>query len=173
MTTKRTKTYIAGDWDTDKNAVEQLRKWNDGQLWSLSFSDAHDLTSSRDSSLNCSIKSSLKTRMDVSKTFVLIVGEHTNTVTAGSCRWCNSYNSYTYSCARGHNVDYRSYIKFECDKAVEAGIEIIVLYNSTKIDRSKCPESVRWTGTHTAMVYKGDDGKLYWDYQAVKKAFGI
>lgn len=34
-----------------------------------------------------------------------------------------------------------------------------------------CPEAVRWRGTHTAMVYKGDDGKYYWDYQAVKEAF--
>lgn len=45
--------------------------------WSLDFHDAHDLTQARDSSLNCSIKSSLATRLDVSKTFVLIVGNTT------------------------------------------------------------------------------------------------
>ena len=71
MVTYRTRTYIAGDWDHDKDAVDQLHKWNDSKYWSLSFTDAHDLTSSRDSSLNCTIKSSLKTRMDASKTFVL------------------------------------------------------------------------------------------------------
>ena len=167
----RTRTYIAADWDHDKDAVEQLRKWNDSKYWSLSFTDAHDLTSARDSSLNCSIKSSLKTRLDASKTFVLIVGEHTNTVTAGSCYWCNSYNSHTYTCARGYYVDYRSYIKYECDKAVEACIKIIVLYNSTSIDKSKCPEAVRYKGTHVAMVYTGNDGKEYWNYTAVKSAF--
>ena len=75
MVTYRTRTYIAGDWDHDKDAVDQLHKWNDSKYWSLSFTDAHDLTSSRDSSLNCTIKSSLKTRMDASKTFVLIVGD--------------------------------------------------------------------------------------------------
>ncbi len=171
MTNYRTRTYIAGDWDHDKDAVDQLHKWNDGQYWSLSFTDAHDLTSANDSSLKCSIKSSLKTRMNVSKTIVLIVGEHTDTVTAGSCRWCGSYNSYTCQCAKGFSVDYRSYIKYECDKAIEAGIKIIVLYNTTKVERSKCPENVRWEGTHAPMVYKGDDGKYYWDYQAVKKAF--
>lgn len=68
----RTKTYIAADWDGDKNAVEQLYKWKKSNYWSLDFHDAHDLTQARDSSLNCSIKSSLATRLDVSKTFVLI-----------------------------------------------------------------------------------------------------
>lgn len=56
----RTRTYIAGDWDHDKDAVDQLHKWNDSNYWSLSFTDAHDLTQSNDGSLNCSIKASLK-----------------------------------------------------------------------------------------------------------------
>lgn len=171
MATYRTRTYIAGDWDHDKDAVEQLRKWNDSNYWSLSFTDAHDLTSANDNSLNCSIKASLKKRMDISKRFVLIVGEHTNSVTAGSCGFCQSYNSSTAHCARGHSTDRRSYIKYECDKAVEAGIEIIVLYKSAKVDRNKCPEAVRWNGTHVPMAYKGEAGGLYWDYQSVKKAF--
>lgn len=173
MSTYRTRTYIAGDWDHDKDAVDQLHRWNDSKYWSLSFTDAHDLTSSRDSSLNCTIKSSLKARMDVSKTFVLIVGNQTASVTAGSCRWCGSYNSYTSHCMKGYSVDYRSFIKFECDKAVEAGIKIIVLYKSTRIDRSKCPEAVRYVGTHASMTYKGIDGNYYWDYQSVKKAFDV
>ena len=100
MAIYRTRTYIAGDWDNDKDAVDQLHKWNDSNHWSLSFTDAHDLTSSRDSSLNCTIKASLKTRMDASKTFVLIVGEHTASVTAGGCQLCKSYNSYIKYCTR-------------------------------------------------------------------------
>lgn len=168
--TYRTRTYIAGDWDHDKDAVDQLHKWNDSKKWSLSFTDAHDLTSARDSSLNCSIKSSLKSRMDASKTFVLIVGDKTDTVTAGGCQFCGSYNSNTASCARQHTVDYRSFIKYECDKAVEAKIKIVVLYKDTAIDKSKCPEAVRYFGTHATMIYKGTDGKYYWDYQSVKKA---
>jgi len=63
----RTKTYIAGDWDHDQDAVEQLHKWNESKKWSLSFSDAHKLTQARDSSLNCSIKQSLAVRMNSSK----------------------------------------------------------------------------------------------------------
>ena len=70
----RTRTYIAADWDGDNDAVKQLHYWNDNKYYSLSFTDAHDLQQSRDSSLNCSIKRSLAIRLDVSKTFVLIVG---------------------------------------------------------------------------------------------------
>ena len=167
----RTKTYIAADWDSDKDAVDQLHKWNDSNYWSLAFTDAHDLTSARDSSLNCSIKLSLKTRMDASKRFVLIVGDHTRTVRAGSCSYCNSYNSYTQRCARGKTVDYRSYIEYECEKAVEAGIQIVVLYKSASVDKNKCPTTVRYCGTHARMWKYGTDGKLYWDYQSVKDAF--
>lgn len=70
----RTKTYVAGDWEHDKNAIDQLYKWNEDSRYGLSFSNAHDLTQARDSSLNCSIKRSLAERLNNSKTFVLIVG---------------------------------------------------------------------------------------------------
>lgn len=170
MSLYRTRTYIAADFDHDKDAVDQLHKWNESNYWSLSFTDAHDLQTSSDDSLYCSIKSSLKYRMDGSKTFVLIVGDHTDSITKGGCQYCGSYNIWTGACAKGRTVDKRSYIKFECDKAVEAGIKIIVLYNNTKVDRSKCPSAVRYMGTHAKMV-KYENGKYYWDYQSVRNAF--
>ena len=165
----RTKTYIAADWTGDKDAVDQLHKWNESNYWSLHFVDVHDLTQSSDSSLNCSIKSSLKSRMDVSKTFILIVGDNTKELRSGSCSYCGSYNSWTDRCSRGYNVDKRSYIEYECDKAVEAGIKIVVLYNAIKVDKSKCPEAVRYIGNHVPMCYY-QGGKYYWDYQSVKNA---
>lgn len=166
----RTKTYIAADWDHDKDAVEQIYYWKNSEKWSLDFHDAHELTQARDSSLPCSIKASLKKRMDVSKTFVLIVGNHTDTVTKGSCHLCKSFNNYIGYCAKGYSADRRSYIKYECDKAIEANAKIVVLYYATSVDRNKCPSAVRYTGMHVPMVYKGVDGKYYWDYKAVKKA---
>ena len=48
MATYRTKTYIAGDWDHDKDAVDKLYQWNGSNYWSLSFTDAHDLTQAND-----------------------------------------------------------------------------------------------------------------------------
>lgn len=166
----RTKTYIAGDWDHDKDAVEQIYKWKNGHKWSLDFYDAHELKQARDTSLPCSIKASLKSRLDASKTFVLIVGNHTDSITKGSCQFCDKYNSYFSYCASNRTIDRRSFVKFECEKAVEANLKIVVLYNNTSIDRSKCPAAVRYLGTHATMVYKGMDGKLYWDYDSVKDA---
>ena len=168
-TAYRTKTYIAADWDGDKSAVDQLYKWKNSDHWSFDFVDAHDLTQARDSSLNCSIKASLKKRIDVSKTFVLIVGSQTKTVRAGSCQYCNSYNSWTSHCARGYSVDYKSYIEYECEKAVEAGIKIVILYNATTVDKSKCPDAVKAQGTHLAMMYI-QNGIKYWNYSAIKDA---
>ncbi|QRS17913.1 TIR domain-containing protein [Klebsiella oxytoca] len=165
----RTKTYIAGEWDGDRDAIQQLHSWNNSNYWSLSFTDAHDLTQARDSSLNCSIKSSLSTRLNSSKTFILIVGNNTKDARSGSCQYCHSYNSWVGSCARGHSVDYRSYIEYECEKALKDGLKIVVLYNAASVNKSKCPSSIRNTGTHTAMCYY-ENGKYYWNYSAVKTA---
>ena len=169
----RTKTYIAADWDGDKDAVGQLYKWKNSNYWGLDFHDAHDLTQARDSSLNCSIKSSLATRLDASKTFVLIVGSNTKTVRSGSCQYCNSYNSWTRSCAKGYSVDYRSYIEYECNKAVRDGLKIVVLYNAASIDKSNCPDVLKYVGTHEKMKKWNSTTRSYeWDYQAVKTALG-
>ena len=123
----RTKTYIAGDWDGDKDAIDQLYKWKESKYLSLDFVDAHDLHRARDTSLNCSIKKSLQLRLDVSKRFVLIVGEKTKNLRSGGCQLCSSYNSWTSTCARGYRVDYRSYVEYECEKAKSDGLAIVVL----------------------------------------------
>lgn len=172
----RTRTYIAADFDHDIDAVNQLYRWKNDKNLSLDFQDAHDLTQARDSSMYCSIKSSLRLRLNESKTFVLIVGEHTDTLTKGSCQFCQSYNSRISACARGHNVDFRSYIKYECEMARQdymiSEIEkIVVLYKDTTVNRSLCPESIRYVGIHVPMIYYSyGDGKYYWDYQTVKEA---
>lgn len=74
----RTCTYVAGDWTGDADAIDRLMEWNKGNKWSLHFTDVHSLTQSYDGSLNYSIKSSLRKRMDTSKKFVLIVGKSHN-----------------------------------------------------------------------------------------------
>ncbi len=166
----RTKTYIAGDWDGDRNAIDQLYRWKANNHLTFDFHDAHDLTQARDSSLNCSIKRSLATRLNVSKTFVLIVGKNTKTVRSGGCLYCKSYNSWNGYCARGYNVDHRSYVEYECEKAIQDGLKIVVLYNSYRVDRSKCPDCIKYEGKHAAM-WTTKDGHYVWDYYAVKAAF--
>lgn len=165
----KTRTYIAGDWDHDKDAVEVLHWWNDSSRYGLSFSDAHDLKQARDTSLNCSIKKSLAERLDRSKTFILIVGEYTKDLRAGACQYCDS-NHYG-RCTRGYPPDNRSYIDFECEKAIRDGLKIIVLYKSTVVNRSKCPEVVRNRGIHAPME-KWVGNTLDWDYNSVRNAIG-
>ena len=168
--TYRTKTYIAGDWTGDKDLIDKLYEWNDSDRWTLHFVDAHELTQSDDGSLCCSIKRSLAERLAASKTFVLIVGEKTDSLTKGSCQHCPSYNSWTTSCARGYYVDYRSYIKFECERAYRDGLRIIVIYNYASVYKDKCPKVLRYEGLHIKGCYKGDDGKYYWNYREIKDA---
>ena len=169
----RDRTYIAADFDHDKSAVDHLY-WLKKNGY-LHFLDAHELQHSNDTSLPCSIKKSLKYRMDNSRKFILIVGNQTNSVTKGGCQLCGSYNSHTGACARGYWVDYRSYIKYECDIAVaamSAGMKIVVLYNSGIVNRDLCPESVRWIGIHRQMWYRGADGNNYWDDEGIVQAIG-
>lgn len=165
----RTKTYLAGDWDGDRDAIDRLYLWNESKYWSLHFSDAHELTQSRDTSLKCSIKRKLVERLNASKRFVLIVGEKTKRLTNGSCYTCWDYSSGLHSCTHGYTLDSRSYIEFECERAKRDELEIVVLYNSTIVNRAKCPEVLSGTGVHVAMKRWGDRG-AEWDYESVRDA---
>lgn len=168
--TYRTKTYIAADWSGDIKAIEKLYEWNENYKLSLSFTDAHEVTQARDESLNCSIKKSLSTRLDVSKTFILIVGADTKKLRNGSCQYCtDSYNGLLKKCNRDYSIDYQSYIEYECAKAIKDGLKIVVLYNSTLVNKSNCPDLINSTGKHVPMkIVK--EGTPYWNYKAVKDA---
>lgn len=163
----RTRTYIAGDWTGDADLIHKLGEWNNSGTLALSYSDAHLLTQARDTSLPCSIKHSLAERLNGSKTFVLIVGNDTDNLRKGGCQYCHSYNSYTYSCSKGYSVDYRSFIEFECEKAVRDDLKIVVIYNNSYVDRDKCPECIRYKGKHipARTLYTHS-----WDYKAIKDA---
>jgi len=165
--TYRTKTYLAADWDEDIDLINQLRAWNNNDWYALDFVDAHEYTQARDNSLNCSIKRSLKERLDRSKTFVLIVGNETKNKRAGSCQFCNSYNSYNGRCGRNHDtVTYQSYIEYECEQAIKAGMKIVVIYKSYFVNKSKCPEILKNLGTHIPAY----DTFTKWNYSEIKNA---
>ena len=170
MSYYRTKTYVAGAWDEDHDAIEQLYRWNQSDYYSFSFVNVHDFKQARDGSKACSIKKSLSDRMDMCKTFILIVGDSTNKVTKGSCVHCNQYRSWSNYCNSYASQTTKSFIEFECDKArrefLNNNIKILVLYNSSYVYKERCPESVRDIGKHIPMKKYGD-----WDYAAVRDAF--
>lgn len=160
-------TYFAADWDRDSAVVEKIREWEGDPNCRLSFLDAHDIQQSRDESLNCSIKRSLKNRLDQSHTFVIIVGDKTAGLRSGACYLCGSYNHYRGYCVRGYSATDESYIEYECKIAVEAAMRIIVIYNSTEVKRELCPSDVRYRGIHLPAVTP--DGR-YWNKEAIIQA---
>lgn len=160
-------TYIAADFDHDIDAVRVLYHMKNIGL--LTFIDAHKLQQCKDSIYPCMIKKILQYRIDHSKSFILIVGNQTTRIQKGTCRLCKRYNNQKYICRIGNKVDHRSYIKYECDKAIEAGIEISVLYKHIIINRSLCPSVIRWSGKHKNMLYVGRDDYIYWNYDGIIK----
>lgn len=164
----RTRTYIAADWTSDINAVEQLKKWNGSEHWGLSFLDAHELSECRsDDTNNCNIKKNCSQNLNHSKFFVLIIGKETKSIRGGYCMYCKEFNTCKYIYKAN-----KSFVEYECDYAVRNDLPIIVLYNSTKVDKRKCIDSVvDIAKVHAKMVIRGNDNKLYWDYQSVKEAF--
>lgn len=164
--TYRTKTYIAGGWTEDWDLIEKLYEWNNSDYWALNFVDAHEFMQARDSSLCCSIKRSLSQRLEVSKTFVLIVGKYTNELRKGGCQYCSEHNSYAAKCARNYYQDYRSYIEYECECALEQGLRIVVIYNGESVRRNDCPEVLRNKGIHL----NGRCKTGCWNYAEIRDA---
>ncbi len=161
--------YIAADFDSDKDAYDILNKWNNDKYLSLTFHNIHEDMQSRDSSLPCSIKESLRRRMSLCEVFVLIVGENTLNVTKGGCQYCRSYNSHNMYCTHGYNEDYRSYVEYECDLAISKGLDIKVFYKSIYVNRNKTFENLRNIGIHIPMyVYKNEN--LCWNYEDIKNS---
>lgn len=178
----RTKTYLAGDWTGDSDAIQQIMTWNDGNKWGLHFVDVHKYAQCYDTSMPCTIKDSLRDRMNVSKKFVLIVGDSTKTTRKGSCAYkdCGNkmydfwYNTYTCKVI-GKTYNTQSFIEYECELAHKAWLrgelEIIVLYNAASVNTSKCPDILHGVGKHESMKsWNPIWNKYTFDYQRVKKA---
>lgn len=177
----RTKTYIAGDWTGDSDLIQKLDEWNKNNHLALSFVNVHEVTQSNDSTLNCNIKRSLRKRLNITKTFVLIVGKKTLLLRSGACSLCKYYNSgggwfnVTPSCYNGGSVDNRSYIQYECEMALKdyrAGElkNIVVIYNGLYYpDNNMCPAILRGVGVHIGSdVFEG--GRRKWAYTRIKNA---
>lgn len=177
----RAKTYIAGEWDGDNDAIKQLYKWNEGGKWSLHFSDAHKNKQCYDTSMPCTIKSSLRDRMNDSKVFVLVVGNNTGSTRKGSCAYHNCINKQyyyleQYTCTViGKEYSTQSFIDYECQMAYRAYLngemKIVVLYNAVKVDKSKCPEILKGIGVHKEMKsYNSCWSRYVFDYSKVRNA---
>lgn len=77
----RNKTYIAFDGDTDIKYYDLMKARNANDGIDFNFFDAHQLQQCRDSSKEETIKRSLLERLNNSKMFILLIGEHTKHLT--------------------------------------------------------------------------------------------
>lgn len=111
----RNKTYVAFDGDNDIRYYNLMKAWKQNDYTDFNFYDAHDLNTARDTSLETTIKAKLKERMNNSKVFVLLVGEHTKNL-------------------------YR-FVRWEIEQALSMNLPIIVvnLNGKRQIDADLCP----------------------------------
>ena len=113
----------------------------------------------------------MRERLVVSKKFDFVVGKNIINLRSGSCHYCSNYvNSYylVIYCNYGYSIDYRSYIEHECEMAIKDGMEIIILYNYSNVDKGKCPKRIKDYGKHINMYYYDTDGKCYyWNYSEI------
>lgn len=73
----RNKVYVVFDGDSDMIYYNMLKAWNANENVDFTFSDAHFMNTARDTSLEASIKNQLRIRLQNTKVFLLLVGEHT------------------------------------------------------------------------------------------------
>ena len=115
----KNKTYVAFDGDTDMQYYRTLQMWKKRDDINFEFYDAHDLNTSRDTSLTESIKNQLRARFDNSKLFMILVGEKT----------------------KGN----RKFVPWEIDQAISRNLPIITvnINGNRQKDDNLCPTPLR------------------------------
>lgn len=115
----RNKVYLAFDGDSDIHYYYLVKAWKQNDAIPFDFYDAHDLNYARDTSQEESIKRQLLIRLNNSKRFVLLVGEHTQ---------------YLYK-----------FVKWEIEQAIRLDLPIIVvnLNGQRSMDNNRCPASLK------------------------------
>lgn len=111
----RNKAYVAFDGDNDIKYYYLMKAWKQSDNSNFKFYDAHELNNARDTSRPESIKKQLSKRMENSKVFVLLLGEHTKYLTR--------------------------FVKWEVEHALYLGLPIIVvnLNGNRNVDKERMP----------------------------------
>lgn len=115
----RNKVFVSFDGDNDINYYRLMLAWKQSDHTTFNFYNAHDVSSARDTSLEETIKRSLRLRLKETKVFVLLVGKSTK---------------YLYK-----------FVKWEIEQALAMGLPIIcVNLNGTRHqDATNCPAVLR------------------------------
>jgi len=77
----RNKTYVAFDADNDIKYYRIMTAWKENDNIDFDFHNAHDLNNLMNTSSEETIKRKLRERLNNTKSFILLVGEHTKNLT--------------------------------------------------------------------------------------------
>jgi hypothetical protein len=123
----RNKTYVAFDADTDIQYYRIMTAWKENEKIDFDFHNAHDLNNLMKTSSEDTIKRRIKERLNNTKSFVLLVGEHTR---------------YLYT-----------FVRWEIQAAIDLDIPIICanLNGLKSMDSGLCPPILK---THIVLHVK-------------------
>lgn len=111
----RNKTYVAFDADTDIQYYRMMTAWKENDRIDFDFHNAHDLNNLMKTSSEETIKRKLRERLNNTKSFILLVGEHTK--------------------------DLYKFVRWEIESAIYMDIPIICanINGMKEMDISLCP----------------------------------
>ena len=114
----RNKTYICFDGDNDMLYYNLMKAWKQNDNTEFNFYNAHDLNHALDTSMEETIKRKLRERLNNTKMFVVLLGEHTKYLTK-FVRW-----------------------KMEQAKKMELPIIVVNLNNKRTVDNDRFPSAL-------------------------------
>lgn len=111
--------YACFDGDNDIHYYRLMQAWHVNERFDFTFVNAHDITQARDTSSEETIKRSLRTRLNASDIFIVLIGNHTK-------------NLYKF-------------VRWEIEVALNMNIPIIGvnLNGKRSIDNELCPPILR------------------------------
>lgn len=160
--------YACFDGDNDIHYYRLMQAWHANDRFDFTFINAHDITQSRDTSTEETIKRSLRTRLNASDVFIVLIG--------ASIR-----NLYRF-------------VRWEIEVALEKNMPIVAInvHSLRYMDETLCPPILRnelaihipfahkivdfaiqnWPSSHRNYVRQGTTGPHYY-YDSVYKGLGI
>ena len=115
----KNKVFISFDGDTDIHYYRLMLAWKQNDKTDFNFFNAHDISQARDTSLESTIKRSLRERLLNSRIFVILIGERTRYLT--------------------------KFVRWEMEQAISLGLPIIGvnLNGFRQQDSDRCPPIIK------------------------------
>ncbi|WMJ23445.1 hypothetical protein RBG61_01905 [Paludicola sp. MB14-C6] len=197
--------YISADYDQfngDQNVVNELNKWGADNLHKVEFVDMSKVSSgsvaNSDDCRFCDLKDEFNRQINASSAVIFVVGDMTDSRTAGSgCErmskeqgqcTCTPYKQNTNGAKQckvtsvftpGENDNYGninkcSYLRHEFEQSKKKKKTIIIVYNSTRNESNWLPTYMNGYENFAKPFWKIDaNGKKVGDYSYIKEVLGF